>query len=167
MIYSIVLVLAVPLFLSNLIKLAACKGRKEDVLHEWTGKYLDGLQLFFLCLAVIAMFASQGRQLLENPILLLQMLPPVLLFFAVNFILALFLGAKLDMPYSDRVALLFTTSARNSPIALAIATVAFPERPLISLALIIGPLLELSILALDSSILLRLFSDKDSSLKTT
>lgn len=34
----------------------------------------------------------------------------------------------------------FTTLARNSPVSLAIAVVALPERPLIALSLVIGPL---------------------------
>jgi ACR3 family arsenite efflux pump ArsB len=48
-----------------------------------------------------------------------------------------------------------TTLARNSPIALAIAVATFPDKPLISLALIIGPLIELPVLFLASRILLR------------
>jgi arsenite transporter len=47
-----------------------------------------------------------------------------------------------------------TTLARNSPLALAIALVAFPEQPLIALTLVIGPLIELPILALVSQVLL-------------
>lgn len=37
----------------------------------------------------------------------------------------------------------FTSLARNSPLSLAIAIAAFPDQPLISLALVIGPLIEL------------------------
>jgi hypothetical protein len=45
--------------------------------------------------------------------------------------------------YADYVAFCCTTLARNSPIAL----VAFPEQPLIVLALVIGPLIELPVLS--------------------
>ncbi|MBK5223319.1 MAG: hypothetical protein JJE52_10680 [Acidimicrobiia bacterium] len=37
--------------------------------------------------------------------------------------------------------------ARNSPIALAIATAAFPDQPLIAVALVVGPLVELPVLS--------------------
>jgi len=53
-----------------------------------------------------------------------------------------------------------TTLARNSPIALAIAMTAFPGEPLIALTLIIGPLLELPILAIITQILLMLKNRK-------
>nr|WP_301553460.1 hypothetical protein [Desulfuribacillus stibiiarsenatis] len=58
--------------------------------------------------------------------------------------------------YEDSTSLHLTTLARNSPFALAIAVTAFPEEPLIALALVIGPLIELPILVLVSQILLRI-----------
>ena len=60
----------------------------------------------------------------------------------------------MKLNYEDSVALNLTTLARNSPIALAIAVATFPDRPLISLALIIGPLIELPVLFLIAKILL-------------
>jgi arsenite transporter len=48
-----------------------------------------------------------------------------------------------------------TTMARNSPIALAVAAAAFPDRPLIALALVAGPLVELPVLAVAARFLHR------------
>ena len=56
--------------------------------------------------------------------------------------------------YQDSVSLSLTTLARNSPVALTIAVAAFPDKPLIALVLIIGPLIELPVLFLVSKILL-------------
>lgn len=50
----------------------------------------------------------------------------------------------------------FTSLARNSPLSLAIAIAAFPDQTLISLALVIGPLIELPILSLISWVLNRM-----------
>ena len=111
-------------------------------------------QGYFLNIAIVAMFASQGKLLIKNPQVLLQLLVPVLLFFIINFITAQFIGRKLKLTREDNIALNLTTLARNSPIALAIAVATFPDKPLISLALIIGPLIELPILFLVSKILL-------------
>ena len=58
-------------------------------------------------------------------------------------------------PKQDIVALNMTTLARNSPLSLAIAVVTFPEQPLVSLALVIGPLIELPVLSVISGILKR------------
>lgn len=60
----------------------------------------------------------------------------------------------LTFSYEDSVSLSMTIVARNSPVALAIAVTAFPDQPLIALALVIGPLIELPVLAIVSQILL-------------
>lgn len=119
-------------------------------------------QGYFLNIAIIAMFASQGKVLLENYQVLLILLVPILLFFTINFIVGRFVGKAIKLNYQDSVSLSLTTLARNSPIALTIAVATFPDKPLISLALIIGPLIELPILFLVSKILLTIKSKGES-----
>lgn len=91
---------------------------------------------------------------MDNLRLLWQITIPVLLFFIVNFFVGQKVGQLMKFSTRDRVSLSLTTLARNSPIALAIAMTAFPYQPLIALTLVIGPLLELPILAIISQVLL-------------
>jgi len=65
-----------------------------------------------------------------------------------------FVSRLLKFSYEDSASLNLTTLARNSPLSLAIAVVAFPDQPLIALALVVGPLIELPLLAVTSQILL-------------
>ena len=104
----------------------------------------------------MAMFASQGGYLTNNLETVLILLIPLLIFFIVNFFIARFVSSLLKFNYEDSVSLNLTTLARNSPISLAIAITAFPNDPLVALALVIGPLIELPILALVSQILLQI-----------
>ena len=83
------------------------------------------------------------------------MFVPLLIFFATVLIAAQLVGRAIDLPKRDTVALSFTTLARNSPLSLAIAVATFPDRPLIALALVIGPLIELPVLSVISDILKR------------
>lgn len=148
---SILMVLLIPLILAILTKRAL---RKQQQLR---GKLITKLSVFpiiFLCIAIVAMFASQGQLLLGNLDLMWQITIPILLFFSVNFFVGQKVGKWMMFPNTDRVSLSLTTLARNSPIALAIAMTAFPEQPLIALTLVIGPLLELPILATITQILL-------------
>jgi ACR3 family arsenite efflux pump ArsB len=153
---SIIFVLLIPLLSANVIKLIAAKTSLKNNFDNFIHTFSDAVQFLFLCLAIIAMFASQGNLLLENPALFITVFPPLLIFFFVNFILALFVGKKLKLPFEDRVALLFTTSARNSPIALAIAAITFPDKAIVLLVLVVGPLIELPVLAINASILGRI-----------
>lgn len=153
---SILLVLLVPFILAQLLKFWSAKGGKKAFMEKKVLPFFDTAQILFLALAIVAMFASQGEHLTSNLDVLYILLIPILLFFTVNFLLSRLGSYFLKFNYEDSVSLSLTTLARNSPIALAIALTAFPYDPLIALALVIGPLLELPILAIVSQVLLRI-----------
>ncbi|MDK2892281.1 bile acid:sodium symporter [Methanohalophilus sp.] len=151
---SVILVLLIP-FVGSLVTKAAVPSIKGEYwLQEKIFPKLDHVQFLFLNLAIISMFASQGEQLVQNPLILLKLITPVLLFFVIVFIVGQIVGRYLGFSYQDTVSLNLTTLARNSPIVLAIALTAFPEEPLIALALVIGPLIELPVLGIVSHTLL-------------
>lgn len=153
---SVLLVLFVPFLMSIIAKMTIPGLKGEYWLEEKIFPKLDHLQFSFLNLAIISMFASQGESLVQNPLILLKLIPPVLLFFVIVFIAGQVVGRYLRFSYKDTASLNLTTLARNSPIVLAIALTAFPEEPLIALALVIGPLIELPVLGIISHILLRI-----------
>ena len=158
-IQSISFVLIIPLTSANIAKLIMKKihcGKYFDKIFEKIIEKNDAIQFVLLCCAIISMFASQGSILAANGAVLTKLLFPLILFFVVNFFLSLFTGKKLGMPFQDIVPLIFTTSARNSPISLAIAIITFPSDPVIALVLVMGPLIELPVLAVNSSVLKRI-----------
>ena len=152
---SIVIVLIIPFALSFVTKLIGKSGESWETKIERLKERGDDAQLLFLCMAVISMFASESKEVFQNPVLLLRMLIPLAIFFAVNFVLVHWVGKKEGLAFEDTIALNFTTLARNSPLSLAIAVAAFPDRPLISLALVIGPLIELPALSIIANIIKR------------
>src|SRR5699024_10509337 len=128
--------------------------RKTAVLNNKIILFFVKAQIFFLSLAVMAMFASQGSYLLGNLEVIYISIIPVLLFFIINYVVGRIIGRLLNFSYEDTIHLNRTIIARNSPVSLAIAVTTFPDQPLISLALVIGPLIELPILAIVSQMLL-------------
>lgn len=152
---SVVLVLVVPLVLAAVGR-ATLPELLGDAFERRLVPALGPVQIVFLALAIAAMFASQGDVLLDNPSVLALLAVPVVVFYAVNFVLGLAVGRLASFSYEETVCLDCTILSRNSPTALAIAVVAFPHEPLIPLALVIGPLLELPLLSVVSQLLLRL-----------
>ena len=150
LIESILIVLVIPFALAHLTRFLL---RKKSVLNNKIIPFFANAQIFFLSLAIMAMFASQGSYLLENLEIIYILIIPILLFFIINYIVGRLVGRFLKFSYEDSVSLNMTIIARNSPVSLAIAVTAFPDRPLIALALVIGPLFELPVLAIVSQIL--------------
>lgn len=154
--FSIVVVLAIPFAAATLVKVIVKKMGRKERLDEKTDAHGDNLQLLFLCLAVFAMFASTGDMIVGDPKVLVMMLVPLLIFFSLNFCISRLVGKAMKFSFDDTTSLTFTTMARNSPLALAIAVAAFPDSPLIALALVVGPLIELPILSLASAAVLKM-----------
>lgn len=143
---SVVLVLVVPLTLGGVARWGLTRTKGKTWFTQRFLPKLSPLQIIFLSLAIGAMFASQGEVILENPELLALLAVPVIAFYAINLGLGFGIGRLLSFSYDELVCFNNTILSRNSPTALAIAVVAFPNEPLIPLALVIGPLLELPLL---------------------
>jgi ACR3 family arsenite efflux pump ArsB len=152
-------VLVVPLAAAVAVRLLASRvpGVKKAV--EATDRRTDGLQLLFLCLAIAVMFGAEGSTLFGNLDMLVWTLVPLLLFFAVNLFLSTGVGKAMRFGFDEVTSLVFTSLARNSPLALAIAVAAFPDSPLTMLMLVIGPLIELPVLSMAAGYRLSLRKD--------
>lgn len=143
-VFSMMLTLMIPLGLAMLVKMI------------FPGEYssrLSAINPIVLSLAVLAIFASERDTLFSNLNLLQIILIPILLFFVITFFISNFAAKIFKFNYRDTVSLVMTTMARNSPLALAIAVVVFDDMPIITLALIIGPLIEIPILAVTSKVM--------------
>lgn len=151
---SVLLVLVVPLVAATVVRRGLIGRNGEAWFDRTVASRLPRVQIVFLCLAIGAMFASQGEIVLEEPGVLALIALPVLAFYTINFLLGLGIGHVLDFSYEEVACFDCVILSRNSPTALAIAVVAFPDEPLIPLALVIGPLLELPLLSVVSRLLL-------------
>lgn len=153
---GIIISLVIPLILAILFRQIIIKTKGIEILENRITPKACDYQGYFLDIAIIAMFASKGSLILKNPKVLLIILIPLLLFFIINFLFGQLIGRIIKLSFEDNVALNLTTLARNSPIALTIAVSSFPHKPLIALALVIGPLIELPVLFIISKTLLKL-----------
>lgn len=154
--YSLVIVIVIPFVAAQLTKLVLKNGLKQKA-----GELMGSLQIWLLSLAVFCIFASQGVLLFENLNSIAVLFVPLIIFFLVNTAIDLLVSEKINFTYSEYASLTMTTLARNSPLALAIAINSFPGHELISIALVIGPLIELPVLYIVSRFCLKIM-DSDS-----
>jgi ACR3 family arsenite efflux pump ArsB len=149
---AVLLVLVVPLVAAAVLRWASGRWRgtawRERVVVAPAGRAV----LPLLYLAVLAMFASQARTVAAHLGELAVLLVPLAVFFTVMPLVAVLVARVLRLPADQRAALTMTTVARNSPVALGVAVAAFPDRPLIAVALVVGPLVELPVLAVLSQL---------------
>lgn len=149
---SVILVLIIPLAFGGIARWGLPRLKGDRWFTQRFLPTLSSAQILFLSLAIGAMFASQGEVILENPGLLALLAVPVVVFYVLNLGIGFGVGRLLSFSYREQVCFNNTILSRNSPTALAIAVVAFPNEPLVPLALVIGPLLELPLLGVVAQI---------------
>lgn len=141
LIYSLIIVIIIPFMAAQIVKLIL-----NDDLKEKASELFSNLEIWFMALAVFCIFSSQGGLLFENLNSVMNIFIPLVIFFAVNVVIDLLVSEKINFTYSEYASLTMTTLARNSPLALAIAINTFSGHELISIALVIGPMIELPVL---------------------
>jgi arsenite transporter len=158
---SVLTVLFLPLLAALALNALTKKFFKEK---NKPYAFAEALPVYLLALAIAAIFASQGEALINHAPYVILIFVPIILFFAVNFLIGAKISSIMRLSFADRVSFHMTTLARNSPLALTVAVSAFPDEPLIALTLVIGSLLELPILA-GLSQLLKIISHRKKPLK--
>jgi ACR3 family arsenite efflux pump ArsB len=152
LINSLVIYIVIPFVLAQIVKyLLKNKEYEERIISLFTDK-----QLLFLCIAIFGLFNSESSVLLDNLNSIWILFIPLIIFFVTNTILDYYLSRRLNFNYEEYASLTFTTLARNSPLALAIAISSFANNELIAISLVIGPLIELPVLYIISRVLLKI-----------
>lgn len=143
---SIMLFLALPLGLAALTR-AGLRRRGVALEHVMRRIRLPYLKTLVLAAIIISMFAVNATEIFDNPSVVLRLLAPISAFFAIAFALSVMVGRIMGFPYEQIVALVFTTTSRNSEASLAIAATAFAS-PFVALTVVMGPVIELPLLVL-------------------
>ena len=99
---------------------------------------LPYLKTVTLMVVVIAMFASQGAVLFDNPAVVLKMILPGFAFFAFAFVISIVAARICRLIYPEFAVLVFTTKAQNSAASLAVTVTAFASQLSLFCALCCG-----------------------------
>lgn len=134
---QILLIVFLPLLLGQLTRgaLIAVRGREhyQTVLKPLFPPFstLGVLGIVFVAMALQAKFIA------SQPLVLVQMLIPLLLLYGINFLLSTLVGQRF-FARGDAIALVYGTVMRNLSIALALAMTAFGREQGAQIALIIA-----------------------------
>ena len=153
---SVLLFLVAPFAIGIIIQRYVIKFKGREYFFGKFKSYLGEVKLWALVVVILSMFASQKSLTLSeiNKVGLLIIF--LIIFFFVLFLLALLIGRLFKLGYADTVTMAFTTTARNSEAVIGVAVAAFPGHPLVYMAIILGPVVELPILLIIAKILMQL-----------